>query len=152
MGQQLNRFVAEITLVVDAIGTTQLFVFATSGFATAPSDTPASTVVSARLANPGNVRRELFSGARVAGGVRPSFGELVLHNTDGALDIWATYGTSGGKVVVRYGPEGGAYPGAYTVAYVAYIHALRADFADVRLVLRDRAYLFERPFATASLK
>ena len=47
----------------------------------------------------GTMRRELFSGTRVTGAVRPSFGELVLINADGGLDAWMGYGISGAKVV-----------------------------------------------------
>lgn len=145
-----HRLVAEITIVVDAIGTEQTFLFATSGFTTLPTDTPANTTVSARLHNPGNVSRELFSGARVAGGVRPSFGVVELLNSDGALDAWLQYGTSNGRVVLRWGAEGAAYPSAYTLVYRALIYSLSADFDAVRLVLRDRSHLLDNPFVSAT--
>jgi hypothetical protein len=143
-----HRLVAEVTVAVDSAGTLQTFYFGTGGFATGPADTPANTVVQARLADAGGFTRELFAGARVSGGVRASFGELVLHNLDGALDAWIGYGTGAGRVVVRWGPEGGAYPASYTTAYVARIFSVRCDFATVRLVLRDSSYLLDRPVVT----
>lgn len=150
MAQTRTRFVAEVTVAVDSSGTLQTFYFGTSGFSTTPGDTPANTLVSARLANPGTLQRELFSGARVYGAVRPSFGELVLHNADGGLDAWTGYGTGSGRVVVRWGPEDAAYPGGYTTVYVARIFSLYADFTELRLVLRDRSYLLDRPVVTST--
>lgn len=146
------RFVAEITVRVDAAGTQQTFLFATSGFTTRPTDTPANTLAAARLADPGTLQRDLFSGARVSGGVRSGFGQLLLSNADGALDAWVGYGTGGGKVVLRWGPEQvpeAAYPAAYTTVYVAYIAGTpHADFRTLRFTLRDRSYLLDRPVVT----
>lgn len=145
-----DRFVAEITVVIDSGGTEETFYFATSGFSSTPSDTPANTYVAARLKNPGSYRRELFSGNRVFGAVRPSFGEIVLFNNDGGLDDWAGYGVSGGKVVVRLGDEGAAYPSGYTSVYIGYINSLVADFSEIRLRLRDRLHKMDTPLVTES--
>lgn len=143
--------VAEVTIAVDAAGTQQLFMFATSGFSTKSTDTPASTPVLARLINPGSVQWELFAGARVAGVVRPSFGRLVLNNSDGLFDDWLDYGTSNGLVTVRYGVEGAAYPSAFTTVYVARILGSPiCDFNTMQLALQDRSYLLDNPFATST--
>ena len=151
MGLTRHHFVAEITVVVDAAGTTQTFLYGTSGFATGPSDTPAHTVVEPRLEDPGSVVRELFSGARVAGGVRPSFGRLVLFNGDGALDDWIEYGTSNGLVTLRWGPEGAAYPAAWTTVYVARIvGSPQADDRTLQLALQDRAHLLDAPMVVST--
>lgn len=146
----MKNFVAEITVVVDSIGTEQTFLFGTAGFTTRPSDTPANAYVAARLKNAGTMRRELFSGTRVTGAVRPSFGELVLINADGGLDAWMGYGISGGKVVVRMGEEGAAYPAGYTTVYIAYAQHIVSDFREIRVRLRDRLNLLERPLVTGS--
>lgn len=151
MALQRTHFVAEITVVVDTAGTTQTFLYGTAGFATGAADTPAHTVVQPRLENPGTVARELFSGARVAGGVRPSFGRLVLHNADGALDAWITYGTSNGRVVLRYGPEGAAYPSGWATVYVARIvGSPQADERTLQLALQDRSHLLDVPVVTST--
>lgn len=144
-----SRFVAEITLTVDAIGTTQTFYFSTSGFATRPSDTPPNTYVAPRLKSSGTFQRELFTGSRVSGAVRPSFGEIVLFNNDGGLDAFMGYGVSGGKVTVRMGDEDAAYPSGYTTVYVAYAQHMVADFNEIRLRLRDRLLLLDQPLVTA---
>ena len=144
-----SRFVAEITLTVDAIGTTQTFYFSTSGFATRPSDTPPNTYVAPRLKSAGTFQRELFTGSRVSGAVRPSFGEIVLFNNDGGLDAFMGYGVSGGKVTVRAGDEDAAYPAGYTTVYVAYAQHLVADFSEIRVRLRDRLLLLDQPLVTS---
>lgn len=145
MALPFDRLVAEVTVAVDAAGTLQTFYFGTQGFTTRPTDTPANTEVLALLVDGGSFSRELFSGARVSGGVRSSFGELVLNNSAGLLDGWIAYGTGNGRVVLRSGTAAAAYPAGYTTVYVARIRSLRADFASLRLVLRDRSYLFDKP-------
>ena len=144
-----DRIVAEITLTVDAIGTTQTYYMGTSGYATKPTDTPANTYIAPRIKSVGSFRRELFSGTRVTGAVRPSFGEIVLMNGDGGLDAWMGYAISGAKVTVRIGDENAAYPAGYTTVYVAYAQHLVADFDQIRLRLRDRLNLLEQPLVTA---
>lgn len=145
-----DRIVAEITLTVDAIGTTQTFYMGTSGYATKPTDTPANTYIAPRIKSVGAFKRELFSGSRVTGAVRPSFGEIVLMNNDGGLDAWMGYAISGAKVTVRIGDENAAYPAGYTTVYVAYAQHLVADFNEIRLRLRDRLLLLDQPLVTAS--
>lgn len=144
-----DRIVAEITLTVDAGGTTQTFYMGTSGYATKPTDTPANTYIAPRIKSVGAFRRELFSGSRVTGAVRPSFGEIVLANGDGGLDAWMDYAISGSKVTVRIGDENAAYPAGYTTVYVAYAQHLIADFSEIRLRLRDRLNLLEQPLITS---
>ena len=90
-----ERSVVEIETTIDAIGTVETHYYSTSGFSTKPTDTPANTYVAPRLKSAGNFRRELFSGTRVTGSVRPSFGEIVLFNNDAGLDDWLGYGVSG---------------------------------------------------------
>lgn len=142
------RFVAEVTVRTDSVGTEATYLFATSGFTTTPGDTPANTHAAPRLADPGTMQRDLFTGARVSGGVRPSFGQVVLLNGDGELDEWLDWGTGGARVVMRYGAEGAAYPGSYTTVYIARIASVHADIQHLRLVLRDRSYLLDRPVVT----
>lgn len=145
-----QRIVIELTMVIDAIGTTQTFYVATSGFSTRPTDTPANTYIPPRIKSAGTFRRELFSGTRVTGAVRPSYGEIVLFNNDGGIDSWMGYGVSGGKVIVRIGEEGAAYPAGYTTVFIAYAQHLIADFNEIRIRLRDRLNLLEKPLVTSS--
>lgn len=144
----MNRFVVEITLTTDDEGGTTTFYFGTIGNTTRSGDTPASTHISGRVKSAGRLRREMFAGNRAAGAVRPNYGEIVLLNHDGALDQWLDYGVAGGRVVVRMGDVDGAYPGDYTTVYIAYAHSLVMDFDSVRIRLRDRLQLFDKPLAS----
>ncbi len=145
----MNRTIIEVTLTTDVGGGTTTFYFGTSGYTTKPTDTPANTYIAPRIKSVGSFRRELFSGSRVTGAVRPSFGEIVLMNGDGGLDAWMGYAISGSKVTVRIGDETAAYPVGYTTIYVAYAQHLIADFSEVRLRLRDRLHLLDQPVVTA---
>lgn len=146
----MKRFVVELTLTTDAEGGTTVFYYATSGFSTKSGDTPANTHIAGRVKNAGRLKRELFSGGRVIGAIKPNFGEVVLSNADGRLDVLTTYGASGGRVVVRWGDEGDAYPSEYATVYIAYVHSLLCKFKETRIRVRDRMQILEKPVVTAS--
>lgn len=145
--QVRNVYVVEVSAAIDDAGTTQTFLFAGEGWATLPTDTPANTLVQARLDQPGNFRRELFSGNRTIGAVRPSFGECTLINTDGALDDFARYGFDGRDFILRYGPVGAPYPSGFTTLLRATLRGATFDMARVRLIIRDRMELLDRPLS-----
>jgi hypothetical protein len=143
------RYVAEVEVIVGGVPTTHYF--GTTGFATRGTDTPAHTYVSGRLVSPGWIQRSLFSGSRMTGAVRPSYGALELANADGGLDAWIGHAVSGGRVTVRYGEEDAAYPAGYSTVYVAYIERMQADLQSVRLILRDRlAQALDQPMVAQS--
>ena len=54
----------------------------------------------------------------------------------------------GGTVTVRYGSVGDAYPNAWTTVFTAYAYALVVDFTEVRVLLRDRLFLLDKPIVT----
>lgn len=143
-----KTFVVEVTPVIDNSGTTQKFLFATEGFATSGTDSPANTVARELLSDPGSIKRELFSGAAVYGPNRPSFGQVILSNHDGVLDDWIGYAISGSRVVVRYGTIGDAYPASWDTVMTAYAESLIVDFNQVRIILRDRLQLLDKPVVT----
>lgn len=145
-------YTLEVTLVTDDAGSQETFYFATRGFATKPADVPASTYFEPLIKNPGNLRSELFSGARTTGGVRPAFGEIELNNITGELDDWVDYGIAGGRVVVRFGPLFGAYPAAFATCYIGYAYAISVDTKTVKLKLRSRDYLLDKPVVTATFE
>lgn len=144
MTRPVYNFVAEVAFQTSAT-TTDTRYAAKHGITTTPMDTPADTHMPGRLKSAGSFRQELFSSARMTGAVRPSVGELVLYNDDGALDDWVNLGTAGGKVTVSMGLLGAAYPAGFTTVFVAYIVNVLADFTEVRLRLRDRSYRLDKP-------
>lgn len=142
----MKHFVIEFTLATNAAGdTTKYYYCSGTGFATKSTDTPANTWVEPRVIDPGTIRRELFSGNRTFGAIRPSFGGISLANTDGALDAWLGYGISGHPIVIYWGDEGSAYPGGYTQVTQIYGKSLVANFESVRVNIEDRLKLLDKP-------
>lgn len=143
-------FVAEITVVVDDIGTEQTFYFSTLHLTTKPSDTPANTPISAYLKNPGTYKADLFSKGRVTGLVQPNYGIMTLANPldstgKGVFDDWASYGVGNGRVVLRMGYETDAYPNSWTIVYIARVYKVSVTNDEVSIALRDRSQLFDKP-------
>lgn len=150
-----NRvFTVEITPTVSSSGDTSTFLFCSEPWATRAADVPANSPVQPYLKSAGTFKQELFSGARVSGDIRPSFGNIVLANPApivgdaGPFDAWLGYGLSGAKVVVRWGCIGDAYPSQWVTVFIAYVASALVDMSDVTLRLRDRSYLFDAPLVT----
>lgn len=147
-------FVVAIEPVIDAAGTTETHLFCAEPWATSPTDVPANTPVRPYLQNAGTFKQELFSGARVTGAIRPSFGNITLANpaptigSEGPFDAWLGYGLSGAKVTVRWGRIGDAYPSQWETVYIAYVAGAIIDTSSVTMRLRDRSYLFDAPLVT----
>lgn len=140
-------FVIEITMAVDAAGTLQTHLACSGeGFATRPTDTPANTAVPPTLIDPGSLRREMFSGDRVFGAVRPAFGEVVLYNGDGRYDSWEHHGFDGRDCVLRWGPVGGAYPADFAAVVICTVEGITLTETEARLRLRDNTVLLDKPF------
>ena len=141
----MKQFVVEIAPTVNVDGSTSTFLFGTRSWRTKPTDTPANTRVRGLLKNPGTLKRELFSRARVTGAIAPSFGNIVLNNKaslrDGAgpLDEWLDYGISGSLITVRWGERSAAYPAGYATVYIAYAAGFLADSDELTLRLRPAA-------------
>ena len=150
----MKQFVVEIAPTVNADGSTSTFLFGTRSWRTKPTDTPANTRVRGLLKNPGTLKRELFSRARVTGAIAPSFGNIVLNNKaslrDGAgpLDEWIDYGISGSLVTVRWGDRDAAYPAGYTTVYIAYAAGFLADSDELTIRLRDQLQLLDQPIVS----
>ncbi|MBP8177285.1 MAG: hypothetical protein KAX77_05905, partial [Xanthomonadales bacterium] len=148
----ISRFVFRFDLAVDSGGTEETFYATTHGFTTKPGDTPASTYIEESVAKDGagSYRRDLFSGARVAGGSVPSFGIIKLDNTDGRLDDFARYASAGGRVTCYYGDDSKAFPSAYFVVYVSQISSVVADFEVITIRQKDRAEKLRTPVVAAT--
>jgi len=92
--------------------------------------------------------RELFSGNFTFGAVRPSFGEITLANSDGALDDWISYGIDGHPISIWYGE--GAFPSDYMQVLKVYGFGITAGFDSVKVRLRDRLQLMDKPFCNST--
>lgn len=145
--QNRYTYVVEVSPAINSAGDTKTFLFSWEGWATKPTDSPSNTLVLARLDQPGNIRMEMYSGNRTVGEVRPTFGECTLINSDGYLDEFANYGFDGREFVVRYGLAGDDYPSNFITILKATLRGAVFDMQRVRLVVRDRMELLDRPLS-----
>lgn len=139
-----RRVVIEVTPVIDAAGTKQLFLMGETEQALTPTDTPAEGIIRALLISAGIWESNLFGGDRMGGDIVPGGGVVVLNNTGGALDAWVDYAVDGALVTCRWGPPGAAYPAGYSTVYIAYGLSITVDIAQVTLNLRDRMWQLDK--------
>ncbi|MER2537634.1 MAG: hypothetical protein ABTQ26_00180 [Azonexus sp.] len=129
-------YVAEVTAHDGS--STATYLFATQGFATGPSDTPANAVARGRLIQPANYSRALKSGDPF-GLLETGYGECVVQNIDGALDAMLRLGVDGLQFrLLAKAAVGGSYPADWTVCLVAAMERVEARAQDkVAFILRD---------------
>jgi hypothetical protein len=120
-----------------AIGTTTLR-YATQGFATLPTDTPASTYIDGRLRQPLVIRRDLFKAGTTRGRSSVTVGDLDLVNDDGALDDLLTYGFSGRAITLWRGAKGAAFPSGFSVLFAGTMEQPEATLTSISVKVRDR--------------
>ena len=129
----------------DSVAQSLTLRYATQGYMTHPTDTPAKTYYDGRLLQPGLLRQELppdFSGAAAV-----SYGELVLLNADGALGELAYYGLDGQQVVIKRGEAGAAYS-TFATVMTATMEQPLVDRQRCRIRLRGPDARLERPLLT----
>ena len=81
-------YLIEVTVTAQTVGAAEeIYRYATAGYTTLPTDTPANTYYEPRVRQPGLVRRDLFSGGAAFGSTQVGYGEVVLANPDGGLDF-----------------------------------------------------------------
>lgn len=139
----------EVTGYTDA-STAVVYRYATAGYTTSPSDTPASTYYAPRVSNPGEISRRLSDGTRNNPRAEISFGRIELIN-EGELDsIFAS-----GSVSFRERPvrvlmveEGAAYSTA-TVLLSAVVAQVELSAKAVLLSIKDASYLLASPHQTS---
>lgn len=132
----------EVTGYTDA-STAVVYRYATAGFNTAPSDTPANTHYAPRVSNPGEITRTLSDGTRNNPRAELSFGKIELVNNDGGLDaIFASGAVSFRERPVRVlmVEEGAAYSTA-VVLLAAVIAQIELSDKTVLLSIKDASYL-----------
>ena len=136
----------ELTAAKDAAGTLETFYVGAESFVTGTGDTPASIAFEPRLIDPGSLGVNIFSDGRTGGMTKLEIGEIVLVNTDGALDAWLSYSFDGRPVTIRSGQ--GAYPGGFTTLLVGTVESAEVSWDKFVLRLRDKQWLFNLPALT----
>lgn len=132
------RYVVKLSYFDPADTTVKTAYFGTTAFTTKPTDTPAHTVVEPRVVTPAFVRRDVFDTGMVGGASRVGFGELVLANSDGALDDYAGYGLDGRDCEIRVGEASAAYPAGYTLLFAGTMEQIEVGPDQIQIRLRDR--------------
>lgn len=146
-------YIAEITVfnpVLGASGSTQVLYFSNGdGYATQASESPASTPYEARLKQPLDIARTMFSGASLSGRSTIGLGDVILSNPDGALDYLNDLGFDGRQIRVgRTSVLNPSYPSDFTW-YTATMKGAELPNSEVRIQLRDRLQIVaSAPFQT----
>lgn len=119
--------------------------FASEGFTTRPTDTPANAYFDGRLQEQPRLGRSLFDRATTYGASRASVGQIRLLNPDGALDLLATdYAVDGRPFVVKVGQLGTPVATWLTVMS-GLLDDIAAEDGVVNLKVRDRLAFLGKP-------
>lgn len=144
---------AEIILadVVAHNGTTTTTLrFSTLSYVTGPSDSPANTFYDGRIVQPGNMQRSVFSRLTTFGESDVGYGEIVLVNSDGALDSLLTYGFAGFAITIKRGvmTPSAASP-TWTTVLVGVMDSVDFSWSEVSIKIRDRQQELANPIQSS---
>lgn len=124
--------------------------FSSAAFVTGRADTPADTAYLPLLAEAPQLAQGMFGDGRTSGSTRRQGGRIVVSNADGRLDHLLAWGLDGRAVVIRTGPEGGAYPGDFPVWLRGTLDGVEVpDPLRLSFVLRDPMAALDVPLTTA---
>jgi hypothetical protein len=118
-----------------------------NGYVTGASATPANEWYDARIQQPADVTRNLFTTGATQGGSRVAIGDLVLLNPDGELDALVPYGFDGRSITIwRSTVQNPAYPADFDETFVGTMDVPQFDSTTVTLKLRDGLQGLSLPF------
>lgn len=110
-----KTYLAEI-VAYDLVGaTTETLYFSTLPYVTEPAESPANQFYEPRLNDAMNFQRTMYRPERIGGRSIPSFGSLILNNTDGGLDYLEDYSIAGRAITIKLGGPEFAYADFGTV-------------------------------------
>lgn len=95
--------------------TIETLYFSTLPYVTEPAETPANQFYEPRLNNAMNFQRTMYRPEKIGGRSIPSFGSLILNNTDGGLDYLSDYSFVGRAITIKLGGPEFAYADFGTV-------------------------------------
>ena len=142
-------FVTEVDALDLVTGEETTLYFSSDDITTGAADTPAHTAFVNRILRPITIRRDIYSPGTTQGPSKVSVGELVLDNSDGALDYLVRYAFDGRRIVQRMAEAKVAYPAAYTPMLIATMGLPEFTSEEVRLTVRDRQALLDAPLQPA---
>ncbi len=138
-------YLVEVTAAIDAAGTTQVFRFASKGFTTEPTDTPANTHYDARVVNPASISRNMFSNGTTSGASRVGYGAVELSNVDGGLDYLLPYSFDGRSLVIKIGNFGAAFS-TFATIFSGTMEQIEFTFAKATILARDKLAILDSPW------
>lgn len=137
-------YLAEITAITDAIGTSTTLRFGTAYYTTAPTDAPANAFYDARLQDPGNIKIDMYSDRSTSGSSKIGYGDIVLINNDGGLDYISGYGFDGQDLIIRMAESSSAaYPAGFTKVFQGTVISAEFDLEKVVLRVKDKQSYFD---------
>lgn len=122
-------------------GTPVTLRFSRWGYVSQRGDTPSDTAYEPRLVDPGNLSMFLWDDSTTGGRSRVSWGEVVLQNTDGALDYLLAddYGFAGCAIRVYTGTPRASLS-AFSLLFTGTMEQAEFTEREVRVLVRDRQY------------
>ena len=137
-------YLIEVTVTAQTVGAAEeVYRYATAGYTTLPTDTPANTYYEPRVQQPGLVRRDLFSGGTAFGQTQVGYGEVTLANSDGGLDF--LMGKAFGRSLrILVGEQAAAYS-AFTLVLQATVEQAEVTAKSVTLRVKDNQEKLSNP-------
>lgn len=137
-------YLVEVTAGIDSSGTTSVLRFASEGYVTKPTDTPANTYYDPRVKTPAEITRNLFSNGTTSGASRIGYGVVELANVDGGLDYMLPYGYGGRALTIKIGNAGDDYS-TFTTILAGTMEQVEFTFQTVTILARDKLAVLELP-------
>lgn len=139
--------IADVEVYDASLPGTRTLRYATQGYVTGASDTPANTYYEGRIQSPANVQRTAFSANATTGRSQIGFGNMVLVNNDGGLDALLDYSFAGRAITIKLGevlPNSNGVPTWVTVIKGTMEQA-EFSWQTVTIRVRDRLQDLAKP-------
>ena len=120
--------------------------FATQGYVTGAADSPPHTYYDGRVSQPGNTQRTIFDRGTTFGASKTGFGEVVLVNSDGALDYLLGYGFAGFPITITRGTMSPNQSSpTWSTVLVGTMDSVDFSWSEVSIKVRDRQQELTKP-------
>lgn len=139
--------IADVEVYDASLPGTRTLRYATQGYVTGASDTPAHTYYDGRIQSPANVKRSAFGDNSTSGRSQIGFGNMVLVNNDGGLDALLNYSFAGRPITIKLGevlPNSNGVPTWVTVIKGTMEQA-EFSWQTVTIRVRDRQQDLAKP-------
>jgi hypothetical protein len=143
----MTNWLIELTAYDPVATNTTTLYFATKGFVTSPTDSPANQHFEPRVLEPGNFERHLFSSGTTSGSSSVGVGEIVFVNTDGGMDDYREWGFDGRTLRILK-LDGSTY-GDAVEWFRGTVEQIEFNWSRVSVRMRDRLAELDKPIQPA---